>query len=814
MTAECTRFFQSLYCGVTPGMSNPSFWAHIPPSSLPPNLFSRLQAPFSLLEISKAIGQLSHGKTSGPDGLPGELFRHHKTRFAPAFHSLLSSPPISAALPPSMLSGRTVLIPKRGDSSLVENLRLITLMNLDYKVLAICLANRMQIVLPRLIHPSQTAFIKNRKIGDTINDTLDIFDLSTTTRSPLLALTVDFRKAYDMVDRAFLLRALAVLGLPEQFIAWVRLMHTNTSTCVSVNNLAGPSFPVRTGVRQGCPLAPLLFVCVIEILQRYLSLFLPEFPLSATQRRLMACYADDVIIFLSSVRELGTTLIHLRVFAAVSGEHPNWNKCSIIPFFIDPAQILLAGPIPIRTPQEAERILGIFVEQAQPGATTWSMTLSRIQRTTKFLAALRATATCRKTLASVFLNSILSFPGRFQPPSSDIIKRLDVTVGNFLSSSRFKEHGLGVRLIPNRLLYNSIRHGGLGEVAPSTQIRALATQRALRRFGVSPSEEVARTAVCLPFGTHCFLAHPAILQSGILPIDTPSRSLAELQALIDISPGISPPRLNPMCIMAEPTAFNRFILKSNGKPFGILPRERFLLSSQVRVGNLVSIIFYSLGLVSFKDFVSSCSPANTPSGRRVWRGLIRAIPKTWWVALRSPPPPIAAPGEWFLPTKDADSSPTLALQVSSFSPPFSLSATLHRVLPNRLIIRSSIGAGTFHIGDLTAVHVVGSWLAGPYYTGAGLGARLDILQDWCPSVADLRRRLYTQRPLDHDVRWIRALPSPPPLVPNYSPDFFTRTTQPTPRHPVSVLHTCSSLGLSVPFCCRSRDMLTLPFCSY
>ncbi|CAI5468990.1 unnamed protein product [Closterium sp. Yama58-4] len=735
MTVECTKFFQSLYSGATPDVPNPAFWAHIPPSSLPPRLLNHLQAPFSLLKISKALSQLTRGKTPGPDGIPGELFRQYNTRFAPAFFSLFSSPHISATLPPSMLSGRTVLIPKRGSSSMVDNLRPITLMNSDYKVLALCLANRLQLALPQIIHPSQTAFIKSRKIGDTINDTLDIFDWSTTTKTPLLALTVDFRKAYDLVDRAFLFRALAMVGLPEQFIAWVRLMHTNTSTCISVNNLAGPNFPVRTGVRQGCPLAPLLFVCVIEILQRYLSLFLPGFPLSTTQRRLMACYADDVTIFLSSVRELGTTLIHLRTFAAVSGEHPNWNKCSIIPFHIAPEQILLAGPIPIRTPQEAERILGIYVERAQPSDTTWSTTLSRIQRMAKFLAALRATATCRKSLTSVFLNSIISFPGRFQPPSPDIIKRLDVLVGNFISSSRFKEHGLAVRLIPNRLLYNSTRHGGLGAIAPSTQIRALAAHRALRRLGVSPSEEVARAAVCLPFGTHCLLAHPAILQSGILPTVILSRALAELRALIEITPVVAPPRLTPLCIMGEPTAFNRFILKPNGKLFGILMRERFLLSMQVRIGHLISLIFHSL-------------------------------------ALRSPPPPSAALGEWFVPKEDSETSPTLALQVTAFSPPSSLSVSLYRVHPNRFIVRPAFGDGTFHIGALSAVHVVGSWLAGPFHTGSGLGARLDILQDGCPSVADIRRRLYTQLPLDHAARWIHVLSAPPPLLPDLSHDFL------------------------------------------
>ncbi|CAI5459007.1 unnamed protein product [Closterium sp. Yama58-4] len=218
MTTECTCYFQHLYSGSTPVVPNPSFWRHIPRSTLPDSLSRLLQSPLSLSEIGKALGQLSRGKTPGPNGLAGELFRSFTPRFALAFHSLIGSQS-PTALPLSMLFGRTVLIPKKGDSTLVENLRPITLMNSDYKVLALCLANRLQCVLSHIIHPSQTAFIKCRKIGDTINDTLDIMDWASYSRTPLLTLTVDFRKAYDLVDRAFLLPAstLAIcpLGMPH-----------------------------------------------------------------------------------------------------------------------------------------------------------------------------------------------------------------------------------------------------------------------------------------------------------------------------------------------------------------------------------------------------------------------------------------------------------------------------------------------------------------------------------------------------------------------------------------------------------------------
>ncbi|CAI5472388.1 unnamed protein product, partial [Closterium sp. Yama58-4] len=318
MSSLCTSYFSQLYSGEQAISRNTSFWDHVFPSSIPASCSLRLGNPFSLAEIEHALNRLAKGKTPGLDGLPGDVFRSHRKTFTPLFHKLCVGISQAGLAPTSMLSGRTVLIPKKGGTDQVENLRPITLMNADYKVIAHVLASRLQIVLPRIINPAQSAFIKGRRIGDTINDTLDLMDWALSQQESLLVLTVDIRKAYDMVDRDFLYACLQHLGLPEGFIRWVRILHSDTTTRVSVNNLDGPVFPVRTGVRQGCPLAPLLFVCVIEVMQRYLSVSLPGFAFCNAQKRLMGCYADDVSIFLNSDEELSSAITALHTFASVS----------------------------------------------------------------------------------------------------------------------------------------------------------------------------------------------------------------------------------------------------------------------------------------------------------------------------------------------------------------------------------------------------------------------------------------------------------------------------------------------------------------
>ena len=77
---------------------------------------------------------------------------------------------------------------------------------------------------------------------------------------------LDLRKAYDTVSRDFLFEVMRYFGFADSFITMIRNLHHNTTARFVVNGLLSDPIPVLTGIRQGCPLAPLLFLLVAEIL--------------------------------------------------------------------------------------------------------------------------------------------------------------------------------------------------------------------------------------------------------------------------------------------------------------------------------------------------------------------------------------------------------------------------------------------------------------------------------------------------------------------------------------------------------------------
>lgn len=84
-------------------------------------------------------------------------------------------------------------------------------------------------------------------------------------------LKLDIAQAFDSVSWALLVAVLQHAGFGARFREWTAVLLSTASTCILLNGEPGPSIWHRRGLRQGVPLSPMLFMLVIDTLNRLLS---------------------------------------------------------------------------------------------------------------------------------------------------------------------------------------------------------------------------------------------------------------------------------------------------------------------------------------------------------------------------------------------------------------------------------------------------------------------------------------------------------------------------------------------------------------
>jgi hypothetical protein len=268
--------------------------------------------------IKKAI--LTSGNSApGPDGFPFVAFRRTVDVSSNTLYNYAQHIPDIPTDIDSFNKSILLLLPKN-DSCLVNDTRPLCINNTDNRLIAFALVILITPTVDALLDDAQQGFIRGRLMTKHLRDLNSEFYAKWSSDEEFFVLLTDNAKAFDSIHHDFIFKALAAQGFPTWFINTVRGLLHSAVTCPTLN--PSTCIPIHRGVKQGCPLSPIVFVLIYDPLIRALKSCPDLHPRAA---------ADDLTSSSASLPALfNSAMPAIDRFCAASGMGINKDKTVIL----------------------------------------------------------------------------------------------------------------------------------------------------------------------------------------------------------------------------------------------------------------------------------------------------------------------------------------------------------------------------------------------------------------------------------------------------------------------------------------------------
>lgn len=257
-------------------------------------------------ENNEVIKSLKDGKAMGVDGIPNEVWRYGGEEIKKLVWGFCNKVWKGEGWPEEWKEGVVVPIVKKGKGEKVGEYKGVTVMSTLYKIYAGLLANRLKEEVEKkgMIPPNQTGFRRGMGTIDNIYVlNYVIHNRIEKKGGKLVAMFVDLRAAFDSVDRGELIKAMRKRGVREGLTERIEELLRETKSKVRVGGGMGGEFWTARGLRQGCPLSPMLFNLLIADLEEELVKVRWGGVRLEGDRIYELAYADDIVLL--SEEEVG-----------------------------------------------------------------------------------------------------------------------------------------------------------------------------------------------------------------------------------------------------------------------------------------------------------------------------------------------------------------------------------------------------------------------------------------------------------------------------------------------------------------------------
>ena len=216
------------------------------------------EAP-SRSEVVDALKKLKNFKSPGVDGMTNEQLKYGEVGLVNRLVYVFKKVWEEEQILEDWSKGVIVIVGKKGDTSHCPNNRGITLRSTTSKLLQIILLRKLNAGLEQLLRENQCGFRQNRSCIDQIYSLHCIIHRCIEFNIPLYINFVDFKAAFDSIDRQFIWRSLQHYGLPDKYIRILKAFFSHKISAVRVNGELTDWFTVNSRTGQGDIQAPPVF---------------------------------------------------------------------------------------------------------------------------------------------------------------------------------------------------------------------------------------------------------------------------------------------------------------------------------------------------------------------------------------------------------------------------------------------------------------------------------------------------------------------------------------------------------------------------
>ena len=143
-----------------------------------------------------------------------------------------------------------------------------------------------------------------------------------------MIISIDAEKAFDKIQHPFMIKTLQKMGIEGTYLNIVKAIYDKPTTNIILNGEKLKAFPLRSGTRQGCPLSPLLFNIVVEVLATAIRKEKEIKGIQIGKEDIkLSMFAEDMILYIENPKDsIRKLLEQMSEFSKVAGYKINTQK--------------------------------------------------------------------------------------------------------------------------------------------------------------------------------------------------------------------------------------------------------------------------------------------------------------------------------------------------------------------------------------------------------------------------------------------------------------------------------------------------------